>query len=1034
MTSWINNIRIKPKLTGLFLLAGLVPFIVVGWWSAHIAKKSLMERSYAQLESVRIIKKERIEDFFTEREGDIRGLVETVKTMKQSAFDKLETVQELKKAQVEEYFRKVENDVLTLSKSVYAHRMLNDFEQYQKTVQDNPDDYDVSSVEYNEITSKYESYFKTYVEKYGYYDIFLICAEHGNVMYTIAKEDDLGTNLEKGKYKDEGLARLWQRVIGTKAVMIEDFSSYSPSGGHQTIFIGAPVYDDSGNIKGVIALQIPEKPINTIVQRRSGMGKTGETYLVGKSNGKTAFRSDLKTMGDGKYIIGFDLSGIVTPYIEKSLSGNETKGVYVDSSGNLVMVAANSLNIQGLNWACISKIDMKEAIAPIIEGEKEDYYKKYIETHGYYDLFLIHPEGKVFYYVLHEAEYQKNIINGKFKDSGLGRLVEKVLDAKKFGMADFKPYSPSAGKPAAFIAQPFMREETPELVTALQLSLESINNIMQQREGMGETGGTYLVGEDYFLRSDSVLDHTPASVVESFGKKIKIDSESARQALEGKEGRQMISIQVDGEPHTVLSAFSPLKIHGLSWALLAEVDQEEVEKPVDNLILSILIVALITGVIVILGALVIGRTIAAPILKGVEFAEIAAEGDLTAEIDVYQKDEIGALADALRHMANNLRSIVRSLTETTTDLSGSSEELSSISTQMVSASNDMSSRTEMVAASSEQVSASVDTVASAVEQSSASVTNISQMTEEMASSANEVSTYVKTTANDARKAASECEKVSDGINSIAVSVEEMTASLNEVARNTARASHISQDADHRADEINSGMEKLVSASKKIGKIVGIIKDIADQTNMLALNATIEAAGAGEAGKGFAVVAGEVKELAKQSADSTDEIAGHVEEIQNSTDEAVKAMGEINKIINEIAQINESIASSVEEQSSTASEISRSVAGNAIIVKNVSDQSGETSGKMDEADRFVDEISKTAAEIARYVEELSKGINEVARSSSEAASGTRDISMNILAINQASKETASSANRTDISSKKLAEAATLLSRIVSKFKT
>ncbi|MCP4031850.1 MAG: hypothetical protein GY734_11495, partial [Herbaspirillum sp.] len=166
------------------------------------------------------------------------------------------------------------------------------------------------------------------------------------------------------------------------------------------------------------------------------------------------------------------------------------------------------------------------------------------------------------------------------------------------------------------------------------------------------------------------------------------------------------------------------------------------------------------------------------------------------------------------------------------------------------------------------------------------------------------------------------------IDSVASSVEEMTASLNEVAKNTAKGSRISQNASRRTEQVNVRMDALVTASNQIGKVIGVIKDIADQTNMLALNATIEAAGAGDAGKGFAVVAGEVKELAKQSADATGEISAQIEEIQKSVSDAVQAIEDINKVISETASINEMIAASVEEQTATANEISKSVAGSA----------------------------------------------------------------------------------------------------------
>ncbi|SLM30070.1 putative methyl-accepting chemotaxis protein (McpB) [Desulfamplus magnetovallimortis] len=415
-----------------------------------------------------------------------------------------------------------------------------------------------------------------------------------------------------------------------------------------------------------------------------------------------------------------------------------------------------------------------------------------------------------------------------------------------------------------------------------------------------------------------------------------------------------------------------------------------------------------------------------------EIADRIASGDLRLQTIGDGKKSIGVYANMVQ-MAENLSNIVKEITDTTNNLSGSSEELSSVSTQMAASAEEMNAQCDTVAAASEQVSASVSTVASAAEESSSSVSNIAAMTEEMSSTFSNVAQSAHRTADNVQKMAQASDSISTGINTVAAAVEEMTASLNEVAKNTSQASRVSQNATRVTEAINEKMKALVSASRQIGKVVGVIKDIADQTNMLALNATIEAAGAGEAGKGFAVVAGEVKELAKQSAEATDEISGQIEQIQNSTNTVVDAIAEISKVIMDIAGINETIASAVEEQTSTAGEISRSITGNAMTVKDVADKAGESSRLVNEIARSTNEISKVASEVARHVNELSGGITEVARSSVEAARGVNDISANIQGISTASKETAIGASQTNESSRELAKMAASLSDIVRRFK-
>ncbi len=469
------------------------------------------------------------------------------------------------------------------------------------------------------------------------------------------------------------------------------------------------------------------------------------------------------------------------------------------------------------------------------------------------------------------------------------------------------------------------------------------------------------------------------------------------------------------------------------WIIGTGIYIDDVTKTMNSVKLRVITIVIIASIFAFILTYYIAYNITKPVKKGVIFAEEISSKNLSGKLDIDQSDEIGILGGSLNNMLESLRYIIKELSETTNNLSGSSKELSSVSTQMAAAAEEMNSQSGMVAAASEQVSASVSTVASAAEEASSSVSNIATMTEEMSSTFSNVAQSAHKTAQNVKKMAYDSDSIAMGINTVAVAVEQMTASLNEVAKNTSQASRVSQSASQATEKINDKIRVLVTASKQIGKVVGVIKDIADQTNMLALNATIEAAGAGEAGKGFAVVAGEVKALAKQSAEATDEISGQIEQIQNSTNMVVDAISEISKVIMEIASINETIASAVEEQTSTAGEIARSITENARTVKDVAQKAGESSELVDEIAHSTDEISKVASEVARHVGELSNGISEVARSSAEAAKGVDDISQNIQGISMASKETSIGASQTNESSRELSKMALSLAEVVKQFK-
>ena len=262
-----------------------------------------------------------------------------------------------------------------------------------------------------------------------------------------------------------------------------------------------------------------------------------------------------------------------------------------------------------------------------------DFFANFIKAYDYYDFFIINQQGDIFYTVTKEADYQTNIRHGQFKYSGLAKLIKEVNTTKQFAMADFSPYAPSNNEAASFIALPISTSDGSLITIALQLSITKINEIMQQREGMGETGESYLVGSDYLMRSDSFLDPKGHSVLASFAGSVKlngVETEATKAALAGKTNTGII-IDYNGNP--VLSAYTSINIHGITWAILSEIDVAEAFTPIDELYTDILIVALICLLLVILTALLTASSIIKPL--GGEphdmqtIANTIADGDLT---------------------------------------------------------------------------------------------------------------------------------------------------------------------------------------------------------------------------------------------------------------------------------------------------------------------------------------------------------------------------------------------------------------------
>ncbi|MBX2881202.1 MAG: HAMP domain-containing methyl-accepting chemotaxis protein [Granulosicoccus sp.] len=217
------------------------------------------------------------------------------------------------------------------------------------------------------------------------------------------------------------------------------------------------------------------------------------------------------------------------------------------------------------------------------------------------------------------------------------------------------------------------------------------------------------------------------------------------------------------------------------------------------------------------------------------------------------------------------------------------------------------------------------------------------------------------------------ENMSESVGEVVVSTEQMGKSIKDIAQNAGEATKVAEQAVSLAQSAATNVQQLADSSAGIGNVIKVINSIAEQTNLLALNATIEAARAGEAGKGFAVVANEVKELAKETANATEEIEHRVASIQTDTGTAVSAITDIDQIVEKISQIQEIIASAVKEQASTTQEISDKIThvarGNKDInhvITNITDRTQQSVKSSAEVDTAASQLKELADRLQSLV--------------------------------------------------------------------
>lgn len=524
------------------------------------------------------------------------------------------------------------------------------------------------------------------------------------------------------------------------------------------------------------------------------------------------------------------------------------------------------------------------------------YFSKYIKAYGYYDLFLITPDGDVAYTVTREADYGTNLNTGPYANSGLAKVFRDARDQRRFVLQDFERYAPSNDDPASFIAYPVIVDGQLVAIAALQLSIDRINEIMQQRDGMGETGESYLVGTDKRMRSDSYLDPTGHSVIASFAGSVErngIDSESVRLALSGLTG---ITELIDYNGNPVLSAYTPVKVGDQRWALISEIDVAEALYAVTVLEIEMAIATVVVSLVLIVVSILVARSVTRPLggepKEMRRIADAIASGNLTLELSADQGAADSAY-QAMAKMSANLRQMVGSMVQISEEMTRSSEETSVITAQTSQNAKQQQNESAKIASAMLEM-----------------VTTVQQV----AGNAMDVSDATSSATTDVRMAETVIQQTMDSVSALS----------NEIERS------------------HTAIEDLEGYSNQIDSILSVIVEIAEQTNLLALNAAIEAARAGEHGRGFAVVADEVRELARRTQDSTSNIESLISKLQTGTHQASAAMNAsikttkatmenatqmqnaIKAIGGGAGTINEmtiQIASATEQQSGVADEIS-----------------------------------------------------------------------------------------------------------------
>ncbi len=629
----------------------------------------------------------------------------------------------------------------------------------------------------------------------------------------------------------------------------------------------------------------------------------------------------------------------------------------------------------GLDLKETDKFPIDNESVKQVVNDYDEFFELYLKDSGYKDVLIIEPQsGRIFYTARKLADYGENLAYGKLKDSGLARVWKKVVELNRTVYEDMSLYSITNNSPEMFIGAPIYIEDKIEAVVVFRFDEVNINEIMSFREGFGDSEETLVVGPDYLLRNDSILEPDQYNINKSFNdpQNNKIDGKHIREALAGKEGAGVVT-SFTGEK--VYEHFATIKVAPtLNWAMLAKIDEAEVLE-VPNQIRNLIILAslVLIFIISIILYVFINKMVVNPLntfQNGLLsfFKYLNKETNETQELVIDRKDEIGLMSSIVN---DNINKIKVGLEEERKLIDNASEVINTVNTGVLTNRISLSSNNQGL----NQLKDLINTM---LEKLEGNIQNILKVLNEYANysylnsvnkgdiegeigelsdginklgnavtkmlvqnksngltlkdGANELLSNVNILSSSANEAAASLEETAAALEQITSTVINNSNNVQQMSENTKELTTSVKNGEQMALNTTKSMEDINTQVDAINEAITVIDQIAFQTNILSLNAAVEAASAGEAGKGFAVVAQEVRNLASKSAEAANEIKHIVEQATSKANEGkqvstqmIEGYKALNQNIDETIDLITKVNAASKEQQSGIEQINDAVA-------------------------------------------------------------------------------------------------------------